>query len=238
MRVAVASLSIGVAALVVVVAYSAALWTLARVRHDDRLLRLWLFAAVLSLWQVLPDLVLVEVGALVFPPDGVPDIGTVTLPMAGMWAVPTVLVVLAGDEAERRRSVAAGTLVAVARRAGLVYGTAEAILPALGVWEPVGVRTVGWVAPYVLARRGRPRGPHVARLAGRPLGAGDVDARPHPGREPRLHRRRRRLVRAAGGVSRPRRRPRSGARPVASRVESTTPPSAPSEDHPWPSTAT
>ena len=146
----VATLRIGPAALVAVVVYSGALLALARVRDDATLLRLWWFAAVLSVWQVLPDLVLVEVGTLTFPPDGVSDIGTVTLPMAGMWAVPTVLVVLAGDEVERRRGVTRATLAAAAA-ALVVYATAEAILPRLGVWEPVGVRTVGTVAPYILA---------------------------------------------------------------------------------------
>lgn len=148
--VTVPTLPIGVAALVVVATYEVALLGLALVRRDPTLLRLWWFAAALSVWQLLPDQVLVEVvGSLRFPPDGVPDIGAVTLPMAGMWTVPTVLVVLAGEAARRRWGASAG-VVGAGAAALVVFAGAEAVLPGLGVWEPVGVRTVGTVAPYIL----------------------------------------------------------------------------------------
>lgn len=140
---------IGWATLVVVVAYSGAVLLLAVVRRDPVLLRLWWFAATLSVWQVLPDLVLVELGTLVFPDDGVPDVGTVTLPMAAMWTVPTVVVVTVADRAHRRAGGGAGA-VAAAVTALIVYTAAESVLPRLGIWEPVGVRTVGTVAPYIL----------------------------------------------------------------------------------------
>lgn len=148
--VVVPTLRIGVAALLVVGAYEVGVLVVAVVTRDRPLLRLWWFAAALSLWQVLPDQVLVEVvGSLRFPPDGVPDIGAVTLPMAGMWMMPTVLVVLAGEAVRRR----AGPGPAVAGAAGvalLVFAAAETVIPRLGVWEPVDVPTVGTVAPYVL----------------------------------------------------------------------------------------
>lgn len=144
------TLRIGVAALVVVAAYELALLAIALVRSDDELLRLWWFAATLSVWQLLPDQVLVEVvGSLRFPPDGVPDVGAVTLPMAGMWVVPTLLVVLAADGARNRWGEPLATAVA-AVAAFVVFVGAESVLPRLGVWEPVGVRTLGTVAPYII----------------------------------------------------------------------------------------
>jgi len=121
------------------------------VRHDDgRWLRAWWFAAVLSVFQVIPDAVLAEgLGTLVFPPDGFPDIGPVTGFMAGLWTIPIVLIVMAADTADRRRGTRAGWLTAVVV-AALVFASAEAVLPPLGIWEPVGVTTIGHVAWYVV----------------------------------------------------------------------------------------
>lgn len=143
-------LRIGPAALLAVVAYELALLALALGRRDAVLLRLWWFAVTLSLWQVVPDQILVEVvGSLVFPPDGVPDIGAVTLPLAGMWAVPAVIVVAVADAVEARRGASAA-VVAAGLAALVVFAAAEAVVPGLGLWQPVGVRTVGSVAPYIL----------------------------------------------------------------------------------------
>lgn len=145
------TLRIGVAALVAVVAYEVALLGIALVRRDALLLRLWWFAVTLSVWQLVPDQILVEVvGSLAFPPDGVPDLGAVTLPLAGMWAVPAVIVVAVADDLHARRGELAGVLGA-ALTALVVFAAAEAVVPLLGLWEPVGVPTVGTVAPYILA---------------------------------------------------------------------------------------
>ncbi len=116
-----------------------------------RWLRVWWFAAVTSVFQVLPDAVLAAgLGTLTFPADGAPDIGPVTASMARMWTVPLVMIVAAADAADRRRGTAAGWVAAVLV-AGVVFVGAEAVLPPLGIWEPVGVTTLGgWLAPYVL----------------------------------------------------------------------------------------
>lgn len=144
------TLPIGVAALIAVVAYEVALLGLAVLRRDGGLARLWWFAVTLSVWQVVPDQVLVEVvGSLAFPPDGVPDLGAVTLPLAGMWAVPAVLVAVTADGVHARRGELAG-VVAAALTALAVFAAAETVIPRLGLWRPVGVRTIGTVAPYIL----------------------------------------------------------------------------------------
>lgn len=59
----------------------------------------WRFAAILSVWMVLPDAVLVGgLGVLRFPPDGVPDL--LGGPRRGyLAAVLTALVVCGGAEA-------------------------------------------------------------------------------------------------------------------------------------------
>ena len=120
-------------------------------RGHDRWLRAWWLAAVTSVFQVVPDAVLVAgLGTLRFPADGAPDLGPVTASMALMWTVPLVVIVSAADAAARRRGAAAGWVTAVAS-AAVVFLGAEALLPPLGIWEPVGVTTLGgWLAPYVL----------------------------------------------------------------------------------------
>jgi hypothetical protein len=131
-------------------------------RGHRRWLRIWWFAAVTSVFQVVPDAVLAAgLGTLRFPPDGAPALGPVTASMALMWTVPLVLIASAADAAARRRGSTAGWMVAVGAAAAVFVG-AEALLPPLGIWEPVGVTTIGgWLAPYVLPPElllGPPRG--------------------------------------------------------------------------------
>lgn len=136
--------------LAAVLAYHAGSLGVSRGRGHEEWTATWGFAALLSVWMVLPDAVLVRgLGVLAFPPDGVPDVLGVTLPMAGMWAVPIVLIVATADAVTRRRGERAG-LVAAVLAAGAVFGGAEATLTLVPVWEPVGVTTIGGFAPYIL----------------------------------------------------------------------------------------
>jgi hypothetical protein len=78
-----------------VAGYQVALLALAWWRADRDLVRLWWFAASFSVWMLLPDAVLHRaLGILRFPPDGAPDVFGVTLAMAGMWAIPAVVIVV------------------------------------------------------------------------------------------------------------------------------------------------
>lgn len=124
--------------------------TVARLGDHDRWAATWRFAALLSVWMLLPDAVLVgALEVLRFPPDGVPDVLGVTLPMAGMWAVPVVLIVTVADAVTRRSTQRAGLIAAVVT-AAVLFGGAEATLTLVPVWEPVGVTTFGGFAPYIL----------------------------------------------------------------------------------------
>jgi hypothetical protein len=60
--------------------------------------------------------------------------------MAGLWVPPLFLVLLLA-----RGSALAGAVLAV-----LVFGVAELLAPALGLWEPRAARQVGSTALYVL----------------------------------------------------------------------------------------
>lgn len=132
----------GWAVLACVVAYNVALPLVARSVGADELVSLWAFLLPLSVWQVLPDWVLVDLlGTLNFPDAGGPRVAdAVPLAMAGMWVAPLfITVVLARGSAWR------GALFAV-----LVFTGSELAAPVLGVWEPTGVaREVAGVAVYV-----------------------------------------------------------------------------------------
>lgn len=135
---------------VLLLIYDVALLALALVRRDRELLRLWVFAAVLSVWQVIPDAFLVDgLGVLVFPPDGFPDIGPVTGTMAALWTVPVVVVVAVGTAVERRYGSRAGTSAA-AGAALVVFLAGELALTAAGVWQAQGVPHTLGVAHYIL----------------------------------------------------------------------------------------
>lgn len=130
--------------LLVVVAggYVVGLLLVARAAGRRDWLAWWGLLAPLSVLQVLPDWALVEVaGTLVFPDLGAPRVGdAVPLYMAGLWVPPLFLVLLLA-----RGSALAGALLAV-----LVFGVAELLAPALGLWEPLGARRLGSTALYVL----------------------------------------------------------------------------------------
>lgn len=130
--------------------YDVALLALAVLRRDRELLRLWVFAAVLSIWQVIPDVFLVDgLGVLAFPDDGFPDIGPVTGTMAALWTVPVVVVVAVGTAVERRYGSRAGTAAAAAA-ALMVFLAGELALTSAGLWQARGVPETLGVAHYIL----------------------------------------------------------------------------------------
>jgi hypothetical protein len=140
----------GVVLTAVVIAYHLGSLAVTRRRGHEVWRRWWAFGAVLSVFMVLPDAVLAEgLGVLEFAPDGVPKLGPVSLYMAGLWTVPTVLIVAAAEAVNYRRGDRAAAWTAVIA-AVVVFGGAEATLTLLPVWEPVGVTTVGGFAPYIL----------------------------------------------------------------------------------------
>lgn len=130
--------------------YDVALLALAILRRDRELLRLWVFAAVLSVWQVIPDVFLVDgLGVLAFPDDGFPNLGPVTGTMAALWTVPVVVVVAIGTAVERRYGSRAGT-GAAAGAALLVFLAGELALTSAGLWQARGVPETLGVAHYIL----------------------------------------------------------------------------------------
>ncbi|NYG53940.1 DUF6989 domain-containing protein [Nocardioides perillae] len=126
-----------------VAAYAVGLPLVCRATGRDDLGALAVFLLLVSVWQVLPDWVLVDlVGTLRFPDTGglrVDD--AIPLAMAGMWLAPLfVALALSGGRPGRAAVLAAA-----------VFAGAELLAPVLDLWEPVGdtARVLG-VAVYVV----------------------------------------------------------------------------------------
>lgn len=121
----------------------AGLVVLARVLHRDLWLAAAIFAITVSVFQVLPDWVLVEgLGTLEFAAIGGPFIGdALPLAMAGLWAVPLFAVIVLADGSAGR-----GALWALA-----IFGATELAAPTMGIWQPTaGLTSFFDAAVYVL----------------------------------------------------------------------------------------
>lgn len=111
---------------------------------------LWLFAFVLSLFQVFPDWFLsAQLGVLVFPEDGLFKIGTVSGYMGGLWTIPIFLIVYTGKRIQARYSLT-GAYWVVGFVSLLIFGGSEQTSWMLPSWYAQHVSMVGHTAVYIL----------------------------------------------------------------------------------------
>jgi hypothetical protein len=141
---------LGQAIAAVVGGYLLLLYLGAWLRSHDELLDAFAFLVPLSLFQVLPDALLVQqLGTLTFPALGAQGFGPVPVYMAGLWVAPLLLVIWLAQLAHRASAVAAAGIALVASLA--VFGAAEwAAAHVLPLWRPRNVETWQGVALYVL----------------------------------------------------------------------------------------
>ncbi len=143
-------MKIGVKLFMLVVVYNLALPIVGAIRGHHAWRGIWLFALIMSGFQVFPDWFLSGyLGVLVFPEDGFPKIGTVSGYMAGLWAIPLFVIVYAGERVRERFSPRAGYVTA-ALLALAVFGGSEATVWMLPSWYAQNVAMVGHVALYIL----------------------------------------------------------------------------------------
>ena len=130
--------------------YLVLLYLGAWLRSHHELLDAFAFLLPLSLFQVLPDLLLVqELGTLSFPALGAQGFGPVPVYMAGLWVAPLLLVIWLAEIAHRASAVTAGIVALLAALA--VFGAAEwAAAHVLPLWRPRNVDTWEGIALYVL----------------------------------------------------------------------------------------
>jgi hypothetical protein len=141
---------VGVKLFVLVLAYNIALPVIARVRGHAEWIGIWLFALILSVFQVFPDWFLsAQLGVLVFPEDGFVKIGTVSGYMAGLWAIPVFIIVYASSLAGERGSARAAYATAAALSL-VIFGLSEETVWMLPSWYAQNVRMIGHTAVYIV----------------------------------------------------------------------------------------
>lgn len=140
----------GVRLFVLVVVYNLILMFVGWFRKDDEWLQLWMFSAILSVFQVFPDWFLsAQLDILVFPEDGLFKIGTVSGYMMGLWTIPLFVILFVGEQIEKRYSPGKAVLV-VAFLSLMIFGGSEQTLWMLDSWYAKNITMVGHVALYIL----------------------------------------------------------------------------------------
>jgi len=140
----------GVRLFVLVVVYNLILMFIGWFRKDAEWLQLWMFSAILSVFQVFPDWFLsAQLDILVFPEDGLFKIGTVSGYMMGLWTIPLFMILFVGEQIEKRYSPGKAVLV-VAFLSLMIFGGSEQTLWTLDSWYAKNVTMVGHVALYIL----------------------------------------------------------------------------------------
>jgi hypothetical protein len=143
-------LPVGQRLLFLVIVYNLAMPAWGVFRKDKDWINLWLFALILSMFQVFPDWFLSsQLNILVFPEDGCFKIGTVSGYMAGLWTIPMFIIIFIGERVNERVSQSAA-YYSVAAAALIIFGGSEATLWLLPSWYAQHVTMIGHIAIYIL----------------------------------------------------------------------------------------
>ncbi|MFW9844781.1 MAG: DUF6989 domain-containing protein [Candidatus Thorarchaeota archaeon] len=112
---------------------------------------IWLFSFILSLFMVFPDWYLaVTLGALVFPPGGLPMIGgAIPLYMAGLWSIAFFIILFVGKEVQKRKSIET-TYAVVSILGVLIFILSELTLVNLPSWTATVTGMIGNLAYYIV----------------------------------------------------------------------------------------
>lgn len=144
------NLAVGLKMLFLVVLYNIVMPVWGALQKHAGWVNLWLFALILSLFQVFPDWFLAaELDILVFPEDGCFKIGGVSGYMAGLWTIPIFLAVFAGDRVQRRFSKTAA-YISVGAVSFILFAGSEQTLWLLPAWHAKNVFMIGHTAIYII----------------------------------------------------------------------------------------
>lgn len=133
-----------------VLLYHVVLLAGAWLRSHHEVIDAWLFLALLSLFQVVPDWVLAQqFGVLTFPQLGGERFGPVPAYMAGLWVAPLLVVLWLAELAHRRSARLA--LLTAPLAAVAIFGAAEWAARGQSLWLARNVATYEGVALYILA---------------------------------------------------------------------------------------
>ncbi|MHA2253453.1 MAG: DUF6989 domain-containing protein [Candidatus Kariarchaeaceae archaeon] len=143
-------IDVGVQFLILVLLYDFLVLGLIYYRKYKHTFTIWLFAALLSLFQVIPDWILSEqLNVLVFPEDGVSKIGTVSIYMAGLWTIPIFILIFIGESIRLRYS---GRMAyySVSLCSLIIFSGSEMTLWRLGSWKAQNVTMFNHLAIYII----------------------------------------------------------------------------------------
>ena len=112
---------------------------------------IWLFSITLSVLMIFPDWYLAEtLGALVFPPGGLPMIGgAIPLYMAGLWAIPFFIIIYIGWEIQKEKSIQFTYLI-VSIVSVVIFILSELTLVYLPSWTATVTGMTGNLAWYII----------------------------------------------------------------------------------------
>ncbi len=143
-------LAVGVRLFALVLLYNVAVPIVGRRYPVAEWFDIWLFAFIISLFQVLPDWFLsAQLGVLMFPDDGLFKIGDVSGYMAGLWTVPFFMIMFIGTRVKSRVSSPVA-LWSVAAASLLIFVGSEETMWMIPSWSAVNVTKVGHVALYLI----------------------------------------------------------------------------------------
>ncbi len=143
-------IAMGIKLFILVVIYNIMIPVYGYFRKHLEWVNIWLFVFILSLFQIMPDLFLsAGLGILVFPEDGFLKIGTVSLYMAGLWAIPLFLIIFAGLKIHKQYSTPI-TFIGIAVLSLLIFGVAEQSMWMLQSWYAQNVVMIGHLAVYII----------------------------------------------------------------------------------------
>jgi len=144
------SISVGIRLLLLVIIYNLFMPAWGLYKKYENWTSLWIFAFILSLFQVFPDWFLsLQLNVLVFPEDGCFRIGTVSGYMAGLWTIPVFMIIYIGESINRRYSKKI-TYIAVAFVSFIIFAGSEQTLWILPSWQAQHVHMIGHVAGYII----------------------------------------------------------------------------------------
>ena len=144
------SMTVGVRMFVLVVLYNVITPMVGLRFPKENWFKIWVFAFLTSLFQVLPDWFLSsQLEILIFPDDGFPKIGEVSGYMAGLWTIPLFMLIFIGKRIQTRFSQLTALWV-VALASLLIFGISEETMWMIPSWHAVNVSMIGHVAVYLV----------------------------------------------------------------------------------------
>lgn len=141
---------VGVRLFFLVLIYNLSLPILGMLKKYRDLVDLWLFAFILSIFQIWPDYFLSSrLEILFFPEDGLFKLGSVSGYMAGLWTIPIFLIVFIAQRIRIRFSENI-SYWAAAITSLVVFGVSEQSMWMLSSWRAQNVTLIGHMAVYII----------------------------------------------------------------------------------------